>query len=162
AGAGSDRFTRRGRTALELRTQLGREAMEVALALDEANVRAHRVRVDELREGDVTQLELPGDAHHVTVEALLDECAVGAEAELAAEDDVERVRGSAARLVPELDAGQLLGLAGALLVPLGDGSGHDLADLEARQRDVAMVVARDVAQEGLRQELGEPLREDDR
>ena len=59
-------------------------------------------------ERHVGEIELAVDADHVAVEVLLDERAVGADAELAAEHDVERVRRCAPRLVAELQPGHLL------------------------------------------------------
>jgi hypothetical protein len=68
------------------------EPVEVAAGRDVAHVRAERLRIDEARELHVAQLELPRDAHHVAVEALLGERAERAHAELAPEHHVERVR----------------------------------------------------------------------
>src|SRR5580700_5941648 len=106
----------RGPSARELRPEIDREAVEVALAPDEADLGLERHGVDEIREGDVAEIELAGDADHVAVEPLLGEGVVRAEAELAAEHHVERVRRRAARLVAELHPRELLGLARALLV----------------------------------------------
>jgi len=60
------------------------------------------------------------DADHVAVEVLLDERAVGADAELAAEHDVERLRASAARFIAELQAGDLAALTRLPLVFVAD------------------------------------------
>src|SRR5580704_4823301 len=135
--------------------------MKVATAFDEAHAGLEGLLVDELRERYVAELELAGDAHHVPVEPFFGERAESPQPQLASEDDVERVRWGAARLVPELDAGQLLYAARALLVPLRRHLGHQLADVDAPERDVPMVVALDVLQVSLGEHLREPFREHD-
>ena len=72
--------------------------MKIGARPDEADLGFERLWRDEIAKGDIAQIELPPRAHHVAVEPLLDERAVGADPQLAAEHDVESVRRSAARL----------------------------------------------------------------
>src|SRR5258708_30201487 len=56
------------------------------------------VRIDEILERHVGEVELAARAHHVPVEVLFDEPAVGSDAELAAEHDVEEKDRKSTRL----------------------------------------------------------------
>src|SRR5262245_6405616 len=78
--------------AVHARLEEAGELVEVAAALDEANLRAQRVRIDEVRERDIREIELTGDTDHARVQVLLDERAICADAELASEHDIECVR----------------------------------------------------------------------
>src|SRR5579863_6453092 len=80
----------------DFRPELDGQAMKVAAAINEANGCLQRLRIDELRERHVAELELAGDADHVAIEPLFGERAESPQSQLATEDDVERVRRGAA------------------------------------------------------------------
>src|SRR5690348_339611 len=137
AGAPFDRLVGAG-------LEEARQPVVVAAAGDEPHLRLEGLRVDQLLERHVAQVELALDADHVAVEALLDERAIRADAELAAEHDVERVGRRAPRLVAELEAGRLLLALGAVLVALHHAHRDQLAEVDPPERDVAVLVAREV------------------
>src|SRR5438067_11645535 len=64
-----------------------REAVVVAVRADEADLGLERLRVDQVFERHVREIELADDADEVAVVVFLDERAVRADAELAAEHD---------------------------------------------------------------------------
>ena len=116
--------------------------MKVASVLDEAYFGEQAVRIDQLRKLDVVKVELSADAHHVAVEAFLDESAKRADAKLAPKHHVERMRGCAPRLVAELDVAYLLAPTGSLLVPRLHPVTNHLGQVERAQPYVPVLVAR--------------------
>src|SRR4051794_21703991 len=98
AGARSPGFVR------EILEEPG-ELVEVGSGLDEADDGDEGLRVDQGVERHVVEAELARARDHHAVQALLDQGAVGADAELAAEDDVERGGEGASGLVAELQPG---------------------------------------------------------
>src|SRR2546423_8368228 len=79
------------------------QPLEVAIGFDVADDGDQRCGIDELFELDVVKLELAGDGNHHAVEPFLDERAIRADAELAAEHHVERQRLSTTRFVAKLE-----------------------------------------------------------
>ena len=118
-GRSDDRLRR---SLVDVRLQEPRQAVEVGLGLDVADHGHQRLGIDQLLERHVVQLQLAGDRDHHAVELLFDQRPIGADAQLAAEHDVEGVRLGAARLVAELQAGDLALAAGLRLVFFGDQS----------------------------------------
>ena len=79
------------------------ELVEVGIGLDVADDGDQGLLIDQRIERDVVEVELTGNRDHDAVELLLDQRAIGTDAELAAEHDVERVGRGAAGLVAELE-----------------------------------------------------------
>ena len=146
---------------VHVRFQEPGQAVEVAAGLDVADHRDQRGRIDQLVERHVVQVQLAGDRDHHAVEPLFDQRPIGADAELAAEHDVEGLRPGAAAFVAELQAGDLPLLAGLLGVFLGDQVGEEAAEVELRDGDVAVLVAGHAFDVRVGQILGQPLGDHD-
>src|SRR5262245_49689130 len=92
------------------------ETVEVAVGLDVADDSDEGFAVDKLLEGDEVELQLAENGDHDAVEPLFDERAIGADTELTAEHDIEGFGLGTARLVTELQAGDLAAGGGLALV----------------------------------------------
>src|SRR6185436_4610727 len=84
------------RLFVNIRFQEPRQPVEVAVGLDVANFGDERFGIDEFVEGNEVELELADDRDHHAIETILNESAVGTDAQLAAEHHVERLRPGAA------------------------------------------------------------------
>ncbi len=131
--------------------------MKVAARFDVPDRREHRPGLHEVGEGHVGQLELADDADHVRVEPLFHQCAVRADAELAAEHHVERVGRGRARFVAELHAGEFLAAPGAFLEHRRGPRRDQRPEARFAVRHPAVLIPREVLQHVVGEEFHEAL-----
>ena len=80
------------------------QTLEVGARLDEPHDRHEGIRVDQRIKWDVVEIELAGNGDQDAVGVVFDQSSVGADAELAAQDDVESVGQGTPGLIAELQA----------------------------------------------------------
>jgi hypothetical protein len=117
--------------------------MEVTARFDIPNNSYERLRIDQFLEGDVIEFQLAGNTHHDTIEAAFSKSTVPANTELAAEHDVECMRFGTPCFIAKLQPNNLPAASSLSLVFITYEFGKHLAELNLRNRYVAVVVSWD-------------------
>ena len=113
--------------------------MHVATDLDRTRISAKLAHVDEFfefREAQAHRIGTAVDGDHDAVEIQLAESAIATDADLAADANVVRRGLIATDFITELEAVELLGLAGAALVFFRHETTEARGELELRDREV--------------------------
>ena len=137
------------------------EFVEIAVWIDVADFRDEGLGIDEVAERDEAVIELADHGDHVTVEIFFDERDVSADAEAAAQHDVESVRRCATGFITELYAVNLDFGKVALFEAFHDELGDEMTDVDVAQGDVAVFVTRGGGEEIGRKFFGKAFGEDD-
>src|SRR5208337_2655407 len=137
------------------------QAVEVGAGLNEADYGHQRLGIDQRVEWYVRQVELSGARDQHAVEVIFHQRAIGADAELAAEDHIEGVGQGAAGLVAKLQTGQPLVLARPLFVLGLDRLDHGTGQIGLGERKMSMLVELDAFEVTGGKELAQALGDHD-
>ena len=118
--------------------------MKISAWRNKANDGHERFGIDKLLERHVMQIQLPGNRDHYAVVFLLAQCSIGANPQLAAQHAVEGMRSRTAALVTQLQSRHFAFEACLLLILSGYLLCEHLAQIHACNRNVSMVVARNI------------------